>query len=236
MKKSILLLSFAFCSLLPTVAQPLSKADSLQNAITQLENALASIQTDLQEKTLQYNWEMTEKYIEYCKKLSKITNFNQEPRLVQLATTIKPQELEPKRLAYEETKKEFEALLKSYPEYTTLDSLYKRAANGEQKKDRKVALDGFYQRIYNEDAAYRPLLEKRRKALKEHYIACASYLLNECKKNREIVPDIYDYKTGRILKETNPRLRQLSIEISTLENLQRETIRKYQKLKYNLED
>ena len=145
MKKSILLLSFAFCSLLPTVAQPLSKADSLQNAITQLENALASIQTDLQEKTLQYNWEMTEKYIEYCKKLSKITNFNQEPRLVQLATTIKPQELEPKRLAYEETKKEFEALLKSYPEYTTLDSLYKRAANGEQKKDRKVALDGFYQ-------------------------------------------------------------------------------------------
>lgn len=156
--------------------------------------------------------------------------------MVQLATTIKPQELEPKRLAYEEAKKEFEALLKSYPEYTTLDSLYKRAANGEQKKDRKVALDGFYQRIYNEDAAYRPLLEKRRKALKEHYIACASYLLNECKKNREIVPDIYDYKTGRILKETNPRLRQLSIEISTLENLQRETIRKFQKLKYNLED
>lgn len=108
-----------------------------------MENALASIQTDLQEKTLQYNWEMTEKYIEYCKKLSKITNFNQEPRLVQLATTIKPQELEPKRLAYEEAKKEFEALLKSYPEYTTHDSLYKRAANGEQKKDRKVALDGF---------------------------------------------------------------------------------------------
>ena len=66
------------------------------------------------------------------------------------------------------TKKEVETLLKSYPEYITLDSLYKRATNTEQKKDRKVALDGFYQRIYNEDKAYRPLLEKRRKTLKEH--------------------------------------------------------------------
>ena len=37
-----------------------------------------------------------------------------------------------------------------------------------EKKDRKVALDGFYQRIYNEDKTYRPLLEKKRKALKEH--------------------------------------------------------------------
>ena len=222
MKRNILSAVFTLCCLLPITAQSLSKTDSLQIEIAQLENALANIQTDLQEKTLQYNWE--------------ITNFNQEPRLVQLATTIKPEELEPQRLAYEKTKKEVETLLKSYPEYITLDSLYKRATNTEQKKDRKVALDGFYQRIYNEDKAYRPLLEKRRKTLKEHYIACASYLLNECKRNGEIVPEIYDYKTARILKEANPKLRQLSIEISTLESLQRETIRKYQKLKYNLED
>ena len=89
--------------------------------------------------------------------------------------------------------------------YITLDSLYKRAINTEQKKDRKVALDGFYQRIYNEDKAYRPLLEKRRKAIKEHYIACASYLLDECKKNREVVPEIYDYKNRtKILKKPIP--------------------------------
>ena len=236
MKRNILSAVFTLCCLLPITAQSLSKTDSLQIEIAQLENALANIQTDLQEKTLQYNWEITEKYIEYCKKLYKITNFNQEPRLVQLATTIKPEELEPQRLAYEKTKKEVETLLKSYPEYITLDSLYKRATNTEQKKDRKVALDGFYQRIYNEDKAYRPILEKRRKTLKEHYIACASYLLNECKRNGEIVPEIYDYKTARILKETDPKLHQLSIEISTLESLQRETIRKYQKLKYKLED
>ena len=151
MKRNILSAVLTLYCLLPIAAQPLSKADSLQIEIAQLENALTSIQTDLQEKTLQYNWKITEKYIEYCKKLYKITNFNREPRLIQLATTIKPEELE--------------ALLTSYPEYITLDSLYKRAINTEQKKDRKVALDGFYQRIYNEDKTYRPLLEKKAQSL-----------------------------------------------------------------------
>ena len=113
MKRNILSAVLTLYCLLPIAAQPLSKADSLQIEIAQLENALTSIQTDLQEKTLQYNWEITEKYIEYCKKLYKITNFNREPRLIQLATTIKPEELEPQRLAYEKAKKELEALLTS---------------------------------------------------------------------------------------------------------------------------
>ena len=75
MKRNILSAVLTLYCLLPIAAQPLSKADSLQIEIAQLENALTSIQTDLQEKTLQYNWEITEKYIEYCKKLYKITNF-----------------------------------------------------------------------------------------------------------------------------------------------------------------
>lgn len=195
MKRNILSAVLTLYCLLPIAAQPLSKADSLQIEIAQLENALTSIQTDLQEKTLQYNWEITEKYIEYCKKLYKITNFNREPRLIQLATTIKPEELEPQRLAYEKAKKELEALLTSYPEYITLDSLYKRAINTEQKKDRKVALDGFYQRIYNEDKTYRPLLEKKRKAFKEHYIACASYLLDDVKETGKL------YRKSMIIKQ-----------------------------------
>lgn len=151
MKRNILSVVFILCCLLPTTAQSLSKTDSLQIEIAQLENALANIQTDLQEKTLQYNWEITEKYIEYCKKLYKITNFNREPRLVQLATTIKPEELEPQRLAYEKAKKELEALLTSYPEYITLDSLYKRATNTEQKKTAKlpwtVSINAYTMRI-----------------------------------------------------------------------------------------
>lgn len=238
MRRSILLLIFTVCCSLGAISQNLSTAkdDSQKNELTRLENTLANIRTDLQEKTLQYNWKLTEKYIDYCKKLSKITNFNKEPRLVQIATVRKPKELEPLRLAYEKLGEELTQLLKSYPEYVVLDSLYKRAENTEQKKDRKVALDGFYQRIYKEDVAYRSLLEKRRNALKEHYIACASYLLNECKSNREVVPELSEYSITRILQESDSELRQLSIEVSTLENLQRETIRKYQRLKYNLSD
>ena len=125
MKRNILSAVFTLCCLLPITAQSLSKTDSLQIEIAQLENALANIQTDLQEKTLQYNWEITEKYIEYCKKLYKITNFNQEPRLVQLATTIKPEELEPQRLAYEKTKKEVETT-----EYAAGSIIYQSRAAG----------------------------------------------------------------------------------------------------------
>ena len=60
MKRNILSAVLTLYCLLPIAAQPLSKADSLQIEIAQLENALTSIQTDLQEKTLQYNWEITE--------------------------------------------------------------------------------------------------------------------------------------------------------------------------------
>ena len=58
MKRNILSAVLTLYCLLPIAAQPLSKADSLQIEIAQLENALTSIQTDLQEKTLQYNWEI----------------------------------------------------------------------------------------------------------------------------------------------------------------------------------
>ena len=119
---------------------------------------------------MQYNWEITEKYIEYCKKLYKITNFNREPRLIQLATTIKPEELEPQRLAYEKAKKELEALLTSYRSISPSILYIKEPSIRNRKKDRKVALDGFYQRIYNEDKTYRPLLEKKRKSLQKSII------------------------------------------------------------------
>lgn len=237
MKKGILLLTFVISCLLPSVAQntDTKKGNSLTEEIARLESTLANIRNDLQEKKLQYSWMSTEKYIEYCQKLSKITNYNKEPLLEQLATTVRPQELEPLRLAYEDADKKMKQLLESYPEYVTLDSLYKRAETAEQKKDRKVALDGFYQRIYKEDAAYRPLLEKKRKAFKEHYIACTAYLLNECKSKREIVPNLYYSTTRNLLEASHPELRQLSIEVSTLENLQREIILKYQRLKYNID-
>lgn len=79
MKRNILSAVFTLCCLLPITAQSLSKTDSLQIEIAQLENALANIQTDLQEKTLQYNWEITEKYIEYCKNSTKLQTSIKNP-------------------------------------------------------------------------------------------------------------------------------------------------------------
>lgn len=79
MKRNILSTVFTLCCLLPITAQSLSKTDSLQIEIAQLENALANIQTDLQEKTLQYNWEITEKYIEYCKNSTKLQTSIKNP-------------------------------------------------------------------------------------------------------------------------------------------------------------
>ena len=70
MKRNILSAVLTLYCLLPIAAQPLSKADSLQIEIAQLENALTSIQTDLQEKTLQYNWEITGQRISPVGKLS----------------------------------------------------------------------------------------------------------------------------------------------------------------------
>lgn len=81
---------FTVCCSLEAISQNLStvKDDSQKDELTRLENTLANIRTDLQEKTLQYNWKLTERYIDYCKKLSKITNFNKEPRLVDSTVEI----------------------------------------------------------------------------------------------------------------------------------------------------
>lgn len=71
MKRNILSAVLTLYCLLPIAAQPLSKADSLQIEIAQLENALTSIQTDLQEKTLQYNWEITENTLNIARNSTK---------------------------------------------------------------------------------------------------------------------------------------------------------------------
>lgn len=71
MKRNILSAVLTLYCLLPIAAQTLSKADSLQIEIAQLENAQTSIQTDLQEKTLQYNWEITENTLNIARNSTK---------------------------------------------------------------------------------------------------------------------------------------------------------------------
>lgn len=79
MKRNILSAVLTLYCLLPIAAQPLSKADSLQIEIAQLENALTSIQTDLQEKTLQYNWEITENTLNIARNSTKSPTSTENP-------------------------------------------------------------------------------------------------------------------------------------------------------------
>ena len=162
-------------------------AQSCSNDATEIkemqwEKKLEKIRNDLQEKKLQYSWQLTENYMAYCKKLSQINDINREPRLTQLATSIRPQELEPLRLAYETASKELDVYLHTFPEYVTLDSLSKKSPDETISKNAEASLKVFYKQIYKEDPTYVELLLKRRLALKKHYIAAVDYLLKECKR------------------------------------------------------
>ncbi|MCD8184256.1 MAG: DUF5039 family protein [Bacteroides sp.] len=176
-----------------------------------------------------------DKYLDFCEKNNRIISINKEPRLSQLAFVTKPKEIEPQREAFEKAKDEVQKLLRAYPEYVSLDSLYKTTADEATRKSIGAARNYFYTRLSEENKDYRPLRDKEQKVLKEHYIAAVRYMLNECKSKQELMPtNIIDYGVQRMILDSNPKLNQLSIEVSILENLQRETIRKYQRLKYNL--
>lgn len=231
---SLMLLAAAFIQ--PAHAQkPSDKETQEAGELARLEKSLENINADLQEKKLEYSWKMAEAYMEYCKGLTSIEGTNLEPRLTQLATVLKPQELEPLRLAYEKANKELYARLDTYPEYVLLDSLSKKSLDTETRNNARMALKEFYKEIYNEDAQYKELLLKKKSALKEHYIACVAYLLDESKRDNTLMPEkVVPNNVKRELKESDVSLQQLTMEINNLENLQRQAIRKCQQLKYGI--
>ena len=60
-------------------------------------------------------------------------------------------------------------------------------------------------------------------------------MLEESKNKQEVVPNgIIDYKERENILNSNAALNQLSVEIRLLENLQREVLQDYQKLKYHI--
>lgn len=213
------------------------KESQKANQLARLEKSLENINADLQEKKLEYSWKMAEAYMKYCKGLTTIEGTNLEPRLTQLATVLKPQELEPLRQAYEKADKELYARLDTYPEYVLLDSLSKKSLDTETRNNAKMTLKEFYKEIYNEDAQYKELLLKKKSALKEHYIACVAYLLDESRRGNTLMPEkVVPNNVKRELVDADVTLQQLTMEINNLENLQRQTIRKCQQLKYGIKD
>ena len=237
--RKITLLFIVLCNILFVSAQnePSEEARQKENQIATIQKSINALRNDLQTKQLQYSYAVMEKYIVLCEKGKRIASINKDPQLVQLAFVTKPQEIEPQREAFEKAKKELQELLKAYPEYVSLDSLYKHTTNKNMRESIGVARNNFYSRLAEENKDYRPLRDKEQAALRQHYIAAIRYMLNECKKNREIMPtDIIDYSTERLIQNSNPELNQLSIEVQLLKSLQKELLRKYQELKYNVNE
>ena len=93
--KQIILTFLLLTGLTSAVCAQSRSNDTTKIKETQWEKKLEKIRNDLQEKKLQYSWQLTENYMAYCEKLSQINNINREPRVTQLVTNVRPQELEP---------------------------------------------------------------------------------------------------------------------------------------------
>lgn len=237
--RKLALLLFVICNTLAVYGQKGTTGENRtkEELIASLEKSINDIRVDLQEKKLQCNYTLVEKYLDFCEKNNRTISISKEPMLTQLAFVTKPKEIEPQRETYEKTKDELQKMLKSYPEYVLLDSMYKRATDENIRKNINLARSNFYTKLADENKEYRPLRDKEQLALRQHYIAAVRYLLNDCKNRREVMPtNIIDYSLRKTILDSDPELNQLYIEVGLLENLQREQLRKYQRIKYNVED
>lgn len=227
MKKISSLLLLLLCNIVCLQAQ--------ENRIVELEKSLEIIRTDLQQKKLLFNWTLMEKYLDACEASNKLINIRNEPKLTYIIFELKPQELAASKEAYETAKDELKKMLNTYPEHAQLDSAYRNTAKEEIRKEINVAMNNFYRRLSDENKDYRPMRNKEQKALRNYYIAAARYMLEESKKKQEVAPNgIINYKEREEILNSNASLNQLSVEIRLLENLQKEALQEYQKLKYHI--
>lgn len=228
MKKISTLLLLLICSVVYLQAQ--------ENKISQLEQSLEAIRTDLQKKKLQFNWTLMEKYLDYCGTTHKLIRPKEDPQLGYIIYELKPKELESAKEAYETAKAELKEMLNSYPEYAELDSAYRKTVNEEKRNEINVVMNNFYRRLSDENKNYRPMRDKEQRALRSYYIAGARYMLAENMKKQEVVStNIIGYADREKILNSNASLSQLFTEIRLLENLQKEVLQEYQKLKYKVD-
>lgn len=228
MKKINSLLLLLICNVAWLYAQ--------DDKISQMETSLENIRTDLQQKKLEYSWAVMSDFLDYCATTTKLLSPKNEPRLSYIIYELKPKELQAAKKAYETAKDELKKMMNDYPEYVRLDSMYRRTANDDTRKEISTSMNNFYRRLADENENYRPMRDKEQRALRDYYIAAARYMLEECKKSREVVPDnIMTYAERNMILNSKAELNQLSVEIKLLESLQKQILQEYQKLKYNVD-
>ena len=98
-----------------------------------------------------------------------------------------------------------------------------------------AALSNYYSRRWSDNETYKNLRNKEQKTLRQYRIETVRYALNECKAQQQVMSTQFiDYGDRENILSSDSALRQLSVEIRLLKDLQQETIRKYQQLKYKV--
>lgn len=203
--------------------------------IDQLDKSIQSINVDLQQKSLELSWKITEDFLTYCSTFNKMINITSDDYLKVLTYEKKPKETAQEEDIYKKAKAALETHMKGYKEYALLDSMRKTANSEASRKDAGAAMSTFYTRLWNEDEKYQELRNKEQITLKQYRIATVRYMLNEYKTMKRVMPTKFiDYTERENILNNNLELRRLSQEIRQLEELQRQTIQNYQKLKYNI--
>lgn len=206
-------------------------------SIEQLEKSLHAIETDLQQKSLEYSWRLTDDYLEFCNTFDKLISISSDDYLKVLSYEKKPKEIAPQEQAYEKAKNELEKYLGTYDEYKKIESMGKEVMSEEGRKDLSAAKNNFYNLLWKDDEKYRELRNKDQAELKKYRMAIVRYMLNEYKAKKMVMPTSFiNYKDKDNLLSNNTNLKRLSLEIRQLEDLQRQIIRQIQKKKYNIED
>lgn len=203
--------------------------------LEELDNAIQEINKDLHQKQLFYSWKLMEDYLDFCEHSGKKINIKDENYLNVLTYEKKPKELRAEEYASTKAKENLEKHMKQYPYYMRAKAQRESASSEAERKDASAAMSAAYSRLWNEDKKYQKLRNDEQIALRAYRIATVRYMLKEYEKAQRIMPSgIISYADRTTLQNNNQELRNLSLEIRLLEQLQNETVRKYQRLKYNL--
>lgn len=203
--------------------------------LEQLDNSLQEINKDLQQKQLSHSWLLMEDYLDFCERSGKTISIKSEDYLKVLTYERKPKELKPQENAYLKAKEILEKHMRQYPDYAKADEQRRIARSEIERKDASAALSTVYSRLWNDDKKYQKLRNNEQIALRAYRIATVRYMLKEHEEAQRVMPSgIIGYADKKTLQENNVELRKLSLEISLLQQLQNETLRKYQRIKYQL--
>ncbi|MFV0588932.1 DUF5039 family protein [Bacteroides reticulotermitis] len=203
--------------------------------LEQLDNSLQEINKDLQQKQLSHSWLLMEDYLDFCERSGKTISIKSEDYLKVLTYERKPKELKPQENAYLKAKEILEKHMRQYPDYAKADEQRRIARSEIERKNASAALSAVYSRLWNDDKKYQKLRNNEQIALRAYRIATVRYMLKEHEEAQRVMPSgIIGYADKKTLQENNVELRKLSLEISLLQQLQNETLRKYQRIKYQL--